>query len=979
MIADMTHPGQESRTRRGSVRIALLAGTALAGFALAPPAHGQDVWVGGTSTDWFDAANWPAAVPDAADDIFISITDAPFMPVIDAGAAFGKNVFLGFAIGAPTGTLTIQNGGTLNNDFGYIGADAGYDYSALVTGAGSEWVSTSAIVVGAAGTGMLTISDGGTVSSGFGIIGDQVAGSGAVMVDGPGSEWNSSDDLFVGYRGAGSLNVSNGAAVNNIAGFIGFEPGSTGTVTVDGMGSSWTNTSEIYVGEEGNGSLTISDGGAVNNTFARIGNMATGSGTVTVTGPGSSWTNSMFIVVGEDGSGSLSVLNGGAVSSTNMSIGDEPTGNGRVDVDGPGSTLSTTAGNLIVGQDGEGILVISSGGFVDVASGSGSVFIAQNAGSEGIVIIGAGVFGGGPATGAGSILADAVIFGAGTGSLIFNHTDSAYTFSPDITDMGFILHASGTTSYTGDGSGFTGTAEISGGVFNVNNTLGGMVNVTGGALGGTGLLTGALTIGAGGTIAPGNSIGTLNVTDITIAAGSTYEVEVDSAGNSDLINATGTATINGSTVQVLPFPDFALGTTYTIVTAAGGVAGTYDMATGSLFITPTLTYDANNVFLSLAQTTAFTAVAMTPNQVAAAGGAQSLGGGTLFNAIALLGTADEANAAFDAVSGEVHASAGTALIGDSRFVREVANERIRSAFGEVTGKAMPVLAYGEDGRELAPADTHRFAVWGQGFGSWGRRQSDGNAAAMGRNIGGIFLGGDALVSDNVRLGLMGGYSHTNLNINGRASAAAADTYTLGAYGGGQWNAFSLNGGLAHSWHSLSTSRSVNFTGFSDSLSASYTARTFQAYAEAAYSIEHGNARISPFANLAYVNLHTDGFTEAGGAAALTASGQNQAAFFTTLGLRGETNVKLGKMNANLRGMLGWRHAFGNTPTSTHGFVSGGSAFTVAGVPVARDALVLEAGVDVNLSDSAKIGLSYSGQFGSGFSDHGAKASLSGSF
>src|SRR5690606_7552885 len=123
-------------------------------------------------------------------------------------------------------------------------------------------------------------------------------------------------------------------------------------------------------------------------------------------------------------------------------------------------------------------------------------------------------------------------------------------------------------------------------------------------------------------------------------------------------------------------------------------------------------------------------------------------------------------------------------------------------------------------------------LWARGFGSWSHWDSDGNAATLSRNIGGLFVGGDSEIFDNVRFGLMGGYSRSSLSVSDRASSGTVDSYTLGAYAGGEWDAFSLKGGLAHSWYSLDTSRSAAFTGFSDSLSASYNARTFQAFTEA---------------------------------------------------------------------------------------------------------------------------------------------------
>ena len=102
-----------------------------------------------------------------------------------------------------------------------------------------------------------------------------------------------------------------------------------------------------------------------------------------------------------------------------------------------------------------------------------------------------------------------------------------------------------------------------------------------------GTLGGSGTVGAAnvfGTIAPGNSIGTLTVNgSFTQSAGSTYVVEVapgGGPGTSDLISVTGapaTATIQaGTTVSVVAAPGaYTTGTRYTILTAPGGVTGTY--------------------------------------------------------------------------------------------------------------------------------------------------------------------------------------------------------------------------------------------------------------------------------------------------------------------------------------------------------------------------------------------------------------------
>lgn len=92
-------------------------------------------------------------------------------------------------------------------------------------------------------------------------------------------------------------------------------------------------------------------------------------------------------------------------------------------------------------------------------------------------------------------------------------------------------------------------------------------------------------------------------------------------------------------------------------------------------------------------------------------------------------------------------------------------------------------------------------------------------------------------------------------------------------------------------------------------------------------------------------------------------------------MHAERGLALGAAGANLRGMIGWQHAFGDTaPESTHAF-SAGDAFTIAGVPVARNSAVLEAGLDLSLSAAARLGPAYQGKLAGGAASHGVRANL----
>ncbi|MEZ2409018.1 autotransporter outer membrane beta-barrel domain-containing protein [Bosea sp. RCC_152_1] len=326
------------------------------------------------------------------------------------------------------------------------------------------------------------------------------------------------------------------------------------------------------------------------------------------------------------------------------------------------------------------------------------------------------------------------------------------------------------------------------------------------------------------------------------------------------------------------------------------------------------------------------------------------------------------------------------LIDESWLLRAAVNDRLRAAFGGVGAAPMATLNYGFTA-DLAPSvkgpmptlNSDRFAVWGQGYGSWGRTSSDGNAARLTRSTGGFLLGADAAVFDTMRFGAVAGYSRSEFDVNSRFSSGESDNFHLGLYGGGQWGALSLRTGASYTWHDIETRRTVVSSAFGSNLRAGYDAGTAQVFGELGYRIELGQdlgkLALEPFAGLAYVNLHTDGFSETGGSAALTARGDDTSLGYSTLGLRASTSFALQGMDLTLRGGLAWRHAFGDVdPTTTLAF-AGSGAFSIAGIPIARDAAAVEAGLDLAIGKSATLGVSYTGQLAQDTQDHAFKGVL----
>ncbi len=539
------------------------------------------------------------------------------------------------------------------------------------------------------------------------------------------------------------------------------------------------------------------------------------------------------------------------------------------------------------------------------------------------------------------------------------------------------------TLVLGGTSDYTGATTVAGGTLTVNGAIASSpVSVQqGAALAGTGTV-GLTTVAAGATVAPaGNGSGTLTVNGNYVQqADGVYQAHVDPTSSaSDRIAVSGSATLaEGARLNVTKTSNaaYVAGTRYAVLSAAGGLHGAFTL-TGDTAVTAFMglrgDYDANNAYLVVQQARAIDSAGQTPNQIAAGRGVDSLAGDNPLKT-AVLNLTDDAAArnAFDQLSGEIHASIRTASIEESRFVRDAATDRLREAFCAVGSEGDRRDARG--GSDCGP-ESSRPSGWVRVFGAWGSHDGNGNAGAMDSSTGGILLGADSAVSQNWRVGVLAGYSHTNVDVDSRHSSGSIDNYHAGIYGGGQWGALGLRTGAAYTWQDIGTSRSVNFAGFRDHAKADYRAGMAQVFGDLGYRIDAGRYSYEPFVNVAHVNLDTRGFDEQGGAAALASPGNTSDVTFSTLGLRTTADISLGRLTGTLRGSLGWRHAFGDrTPMSTLA-MRGGDQFGVAGVPIADDAAVVNAGLDIKVGKATTMGLSYSGQFAGNSRAQTVKASL----
>jgi len=480
----------------------------------------------------------------------------------------------------------------------------------------------------------------------------------------------------------------------------------------------------------------------------------------------------------------------------------------------------------------------------------------------------------------------------------------------------------------------------------------------------------------GGIVAPGNpgQAGVLGIDGNYVQGGQgTLAVRLGEGG-ADRLAVTGTAALAGR-LAVATLGPAVLNTPFAILTAAR-VTGQFDTVQADFaFLNAEIGYAVDEVTALLRRNAlAFAAVAQTRNQASAAMALDALApSNLLYRNVAGL-TAAEARSAFDLVSGEIHASLKSALIDDSRYIRDAANARLRAAPAAAPlGGVRHAFAATPDAARQATREA-RLEVWGQAFGSAGHIEGDGNAARLDRRSSGMLIGIDSPLDETWRLGALAGYNQGSFSIAARRSAAATESFHAGLYGGGDFGAAFLRSGLFYSGHAIQTDRSIAFAGFADHARADYRAGTLQAFGEIGWRWKAPLATVEPYLNLAHVRLGTTAFAEQAQDAALHAQSQTSSMTFATTGVRGSTDLSIASHRVTATAGIGWRRAFETqTPFATLALAA--TDFTVAGVAVARDAAVLEAGFSVYPTETATLSLAYNGQVAANASQHAVTARL----
>ena len=909
------------------------------------------------NTGTIQGGNGVAAIWDNSSPT-LSITNSG---TLKAGTGYANAI--AFAGTIPTATLTLElragsviqgnvaaNSGVTNTLILGGDSDASFDVSAI----GSQFLNFNTFQKNGAGTWTLTgtgsVATTWTISAGTLQIGNGTT-NGGILGD-------VTDNATLAFNNSGSTTYA--GAISG-----------TGTVVHAGSGTTILTGANTYAGGTtiSAGTLQIGNGGAA------------GSITGDVTDNGALAFNRSDIVTWSNiasGSGRLIQAGSGTLILTgaNSYSGGTTIAAGTLQI-GNGGSVGGITGNVT----DNGALVFDRSDAVTFGGAiSGTGTVAQIAGGS-LTLTGTNTYSGGTLISAGTLTGSASSFGSGAildnAALVINQPADA-AFANAINGSGsFTKLGAGRLNVTGTGS-LSGATTAAAGTLAVNGSLANSaITVQNGAsLGGNGTV-GATIIQSGGSIAPGNSIGTLHINGaFTQGAGSVYQVEVDPGSNAaDRIAVNGTATIQsgaGLNVTQNPAGQYQVGTVYTVLTASGGVTGTYGLSgqttSASAFLGLKDSYDKNNVYLTVIETRDPATAATTQNQAATAQGVDSLPA-TNPVATAVLNSSSDAGAraAFDQLSGQVQASAQGALLANGLYVRDVAFDRLRD-----------VVCVPTDPSARDRCEGKKLSIWEQGFGGWGGIAGNGNAAGLNHSAAGFLVGADVPV-DDWRLGFFGGYSHSDFSLVSSGAAGDSNDYHLGAYGGTLLGDVALRLGASYTWSGITTDRAIAIGSFNDALHGIYNAGTTQVFGELGYGMTMDKLSLEQFANLTYVGLTTAAFTEAGGPAALTVRGNTTENMIATLGLRPSMDMDVAGLAGTLRSMLGWRHTFGTITPDAQVSFAGGNVFGVRGVPTARDAAALEAGLDVMVMEGLALGLTYGGQFSSRTTDQTARGTIRVSF
>jgi outer membrane autotransporter protein len=709
------------------------------------------------------------------------------------------------------------------------------------------------------------------------------------------------------------------------------------------------------------------------------------------------------VVITPDGRFAYVANNGsGAVNSNTVSVIDIAT--------------DTVVGSVKVGNKPLGIDVTPDGKYVYVTnSNDGTVSVINTATNKMVgspIAVGSFplAFGffvgpniivaqGGPL----SVANDAALTPLGFGRFVDFNGGTLKTTGDVITSRTISLLANGGTIDTnGFNAAFSGDIINSGALTKIGAgslTLSGNNTYTGGTVldAGTLVVASAQALGLGDVVVNGGVLGadqqTINVKgNYTQNAGGTLQLGIGgtAAGQYDFLNVSGHATLGG-TLQLISLNGFQpkISDKLTLVSAGGGISGKFTSVLDqfSPVITLDLIYGPNTLVLEFGSD--FAAFAQTSNQLAVAKlldkvaldprEAQLISFLSNEPVVNLPGdlekTSPDGLTAFYEISFSSANIQRLNLEGRLDDIRSgsngfSSNMKVNGATVNLEDKA------GVDGKSsksvvepiLQPGPQNRWGVWVTGFGDFVNVDGDGNANGYNFTTGGVSLGVDYRITDQLAIGVMGDYSHTwtslnptgDIDVNSGRGGLYATWFSHGIY---------LNGVIYGGHNNYESSRS--------SLGGLATGGTegaeWSTFVSGGYDFHFGHLSVGPIAALQYTYVNIDGFSENGSVAPLAIHSGSAESLRSDFGLRAFYQWQIGKILIEPSLKAAWEHEYKYSALPiTAGFAGiPGPSATFFGPNEGHDSAVLSAGVSAQLTPAISTYVNYDGQLGRGNYDSNA--------
>jgi autotransporter-associated beta strand protein len=928
----------------------------------------------------------------------------------------GQNLIVTNAAGTYSGTISDAGaypgtGGRLTLTGGTLVLAGANTYSGGTTVSGG----TLQLAAGASlfSGGALTI-DGGT----FDLNGNTqtvgpLAGNGGTLALGTGTltAGGASSTFFGGnITGTGGALVKVGAGTLILGGTSSY----TGGTTVS-AGVLLGTTASLQGNIVNNASVAFSQigSGAYAGDMSGTGSVTIGSGLVSLIGT-NSYAGGTTVAAGatlgvntDSGMGGAAgglTLNGGTLQALGSFTSTRPVtmgpGGGFFDTNGNNITLGTAvSGSGGLTKNGAGVLTLggsnSYAGETVVNAGTLRMGAGASLPPAASLMINGGIFDlNGNSVAVSSLSGSSGSIALGTGNLTVDGAGNS-TFGATITGAGGLTKLGAGTLTLAGANTYTGPTNVAGGRLSVNGSLTSDVTVgSGGNLGGSGIITG--TVVNNGTLAPGNSIGTLTVVGAyTQAAGSSYQVESNNAGQADRINVTGApgrATINGGTVSVVAAPGiYAPSTTYVIVNASGGVTGAYTgVSSNFVFLQASLGYDANNVYLTLSPG-GFAQGAATPNQ-ASVGGALDRGvagaSGDFATVVGTLATASlaQGQAAMDQLSGQNYAGFGTANVASGLMFMNVLGQQMSLARGgsaSTTGSRMALAMACDVACDGDAPGGSPWSVWGSALGATGSIAGNGNSSTLTYNAGGFAAGIDYRIEPRLLVGFGVGFASGNQWLGGFSGRGLSNSYQASVYASFTQGAFYVDALAGYAYNDNQMTRQITIAGLASRTAFGQTgANQLMGQVEAGYRIglyERAQASITPFARFQAMGINQATFSENGANSLnLNVTQQTTSSVRTVLGAEMAVALDLGwrdKLALQMR--LGWAHEYADVARPVTASLAGAPSanFTIYGAAPQRNSAALGLGANTSIAAGTSLYLRYDGEFSTGNDSHSLSAGL----